>query len=107
MQSTPTRAGAQQACEPTGIIVHGDARQPGHSFHCRRGYTTARLFWSSATLAQHLKRYAETLQLARLVGREPNCCGNIITETVFDGVEPTVEVAYQLAMSAREGSWPR
>lgn len=103
---TPNAPRAQQPYEPTGVIVHGDARPGSRSFHSRNGYAMVPAFWTTTALAQHLKKYATTLQLARLVSREPNG-GNIITETMFNGVEPSVEVAHQLAKAASEGSWPR
>ena len=106
MKNTTHVPFVQHTHQATGVIVYRDARPGSKTYLCRWGYAPVPYFWSTADLAQHLKKYAKTLQLSRLAGREPNG-GNIITDKLFYGVEPTVEVVNQLAIAARDERWPR
>lgn len=91
----------------TRAVVHGDQRSDGSTYYCRHCGTwfPPREFFTHISVAKHIELFANTLQHARVLGREPTR-ENFLTARLFDGNEPTPEVARVYVALARRGEWP-
>lgn len=88
-------------------FLHGGRRGNGwHCKHCGVGGWPTVVFFSHIPIHKHVELYAESLQLARVLGVNPDASDNIITTKLFRGGAPDPHVARAFVSAARRGEWP-
>jgi hypothetical protein len=87
--------------------LHGGRRGNGwHCKHCGAGGWPTFEFFSHIPIHKHVELYAESLQLARVLGVDPSVSENIITTRLFNGRTPDPQVARAYVSLARRSEWP-